>query len=83
MHDFGEGKLQYFGQLMQKANSLEKTLRVGKIEGNRRRGQQKMRWLDSITNSMDMDLSKLWGTVYDKGTCHAAVKGSQGKSDTT
>ena len=59
-------KLQYFGHLMQRANSLEKTLMLGKIEGRRRRGQQRMRWLDGVTDSKDMRLSKLWKVVKDR-----------------
>ena len=70
-------KLQYFGHLMQRADSLEKTLMLGKFEGRIRRRQQKMRQLDSITDSVDMNLSKLWEIVKDRGTWHAAVQGSQ------
>ena len=68
-------KLQYFGHLMQRADSLEKTLMLGKIEGRRRRGQQRMRWLDSITNSMDINLSKFQEIVKDRGVWCATVHG--------
>ena len=74
-------KLKYFSHLMQRTDSFEKTLLLGKIEGRRRRGQHRIRWLDDITDSMDINLSKLWGLVMNRKAWHAAIHGVTKRHD--
>ena len=76
-------KLQYFGHLMRIADSLEKSLKLGKIEGRRRSGHQRMRWLDGVTYAKDMNLGKFWAMVRDREAWHVAVHGSHQESDVT